>query len=262
MKLYFFRIALLTFIILVSQRCVYHDLPSPPDCSENPIILHEESNTDSECGAATGAFEVSALGGGAPYTFAIAGSTQSSGSFSGLAAGTYEVTVTDQANCVQNITVSINNSDGVNLELTSSPGGCNSSMGTISAVANNGVEPYSFRIDEGVFHESSSFSDLPAGSYTVTVKDATGCEAARTIRVQSGVSFQADISPIISTNCTISGCHNGTQFPDLRNFANIKANASQIKALTSSRAMPQNGSLTQAQIDMIACWVDDGAPSN
>ena len=51
-------------------------------------------------------------------------------------------------------------------------------------------------------------------------------------------------------------------FPISAIFANVQGNAGQIKTLTGNRTMPAEGSLTQAEIDMIACWVDDGAVAN
>jgi len=35
-----------------------------------------------------------------------------------------------------------------------------------------------------------------------------------------------------------------------------------MKARTQSRNMPKEGTLTQAEIDAIGCWVDDGALNN
>ena len=37
--------------------------------------------------------------------------------------------------------------------------------------------------------------------------------------------FGADVFPIISGSCAISGCHNGFQSPTLLNYAQIAANA-------------------------------------
>jgi len=81
-----------------------------------------------------------------------------------------------------------------------------------------------------------------------------------------GTSFSQTISPLISTNCAITGCHvNGQQAPTLENYAQISANAGRIKAKTSNGTMPpptSGQSLTQQEIDDIACWVDAGAPDN
>jgi hypothetical protein len=108
----------------------------------------------------------------------------------------------------------------------------------------------------------NTFSGLPRGDYTVVVGDDTGCEVSQVVRVTSGVSFSGTLAKIIEKNCAISGCHAGSQFPDFRVFKNIHDNALQIKKLTGDHTMPQQGSLTQAEINTIACWVDDGAANN
>lgn len=77
----------------------------------------------------------------------------------------------------------------------------------------------------------------------------------------TNVSYSSVIRPLIDQKC--GNCHlDGSQAPDLTNYSIIKANASKIKSLTQSGIMPQDGSLTQAQKDAIACWVDNGALNN
>jgi hypothetical protein len=129
-------------------------------------------------------------------------------------------------------------------------------------MATSGSSPFFFKINGGEFQTGNTFTNLSQGEYIVTVKDATSCEAGQNIKIKSGTSFSSTISPIIQNNCAISGCHSGSQFPDMRVFKNIQDNASRIKTQTSARTMPLNGTLTQTQIDAIACWVDDGAVEN
>lgn len=80
------------------------------------------------------------------------------------------------------------------------------------------------------------------------------------------VSFATDIQPIIQTNCAVSGCHvPGTGLPDYTDKQVIFSLANKIKTYTSQRIMPPADSgiiLTQEEIDLIACWVDDGAQDN
>jgi len=80
-----------------------------------------------------------------------------------------------------------------------------------------------------------------------------------------GTSFSQSVLPIIQANCAVSGCHAGQQQPTLQSHTQISSNASKIKLRTSNGTMPppQSGnSLTQEEIDAIACWVDAGAPNN
>jgi len=75
------------------------------------------------------------------------------------------------------------------------------------------------------------------------------------------VSYTNDINLLLTQKC--APCHiGGGQFPDLTTYESVSQNAAAIKAQTQSGNMPRGGSLTQDQIDLIACWVDNGALDN
>lgn len=80
------------------------------------------------------------------------------------------------------------------------------------------------------------------------------------------VSFAAEIEPLIQANCALSGCHAaGGVFPELTTFEKISASAPEIKQMTQILQMPppsSGKSLTQQEIDHIACWLEQGAPKN
>lgn len=90
----------------------------------------------------------------------------------------------------------------------------------------------------------------------------TGGGGATTDCSTTSAKFGADIFPIISGSCAITGCHNGTQSPTLTSFAQIAANASLINNQVQSGAMPKTGSLTATQKKQINCWVINGALNN
>ncbi len=84
----------------------------------------------------------------------------------------------------------------------------------------------------------------------------------------TGISpkFSADIQPILTSVCSInSSCHasgstnSGGPFTT---YAQVNAKASNIRAQILSGAMPQTGSITQAQVNAFICWIDSGAPNN
>lgn len=83
---------------------------------------------------------------------------------------------------------------------------------------------------------------------------------------REAVSFAAEIEPLIQANCALSGCHaTGGVFPELSTFEKIKASAADVKQVTQSLQMPppsSGKSLNQQQIDLIACWVGQGALNN
>ena len=218
---------------------------------------------DADCLQQNGFVNVAASGGTGNYQYSInGGAPQPSSTFEGLGAGSYTVSVSDGNGCQSSVALSVNNKEGVNLTLISTAAGCGSAAGMITATAQGGEEPFVYSLNGGAFQDSPVFSDLPAGEYAVSIRDQTDCESSQTIRVSSGISFEASIQPIITNSCAINDCHNGNQFPDFRVFKNIQDNAANIKKLTGDRTMPDEGSLTQQQIDQIACWVDDGALQN
>lgn len=257
------RYYLASAILTLFFSCADHKLPAPIRCEDDPVELELISVGDAECGLNDGSIEVRATGGSGNYLFRInEGEPQSASVFIDLGAGMYEVSASDDNNCVGILGITVQNKNGLNISFQSMDAGCKDFDGTITIEAFNGVEPYQYKINGSSFSDSNTFTDLASGNHTVVVKDDTGCELTQTIRIRSGISYSASIDSIIDTNCAISGCHNGSQFPDFRNFNNVQANAAQIKTLTGNRTMPEEGSLTQTEIDMIACWVDDGALAN
>jgi uncharacterized membrane protein len=78
-------------------------------------------------------------------------------------------------------------------------------------------------------------------------------------------TYSADVSPIISTRCAITGCHaagsvNGPG--ELITYQEIFNARSNIRSAVSSGLMPQGSSLTQSQKNSITCWIDNGAANN
>ena len=248
---------------LTWQGCEDEVEPGPVDCTVNPVELDLVSTDDANCSQEDGRIEVNATGGSGKYEYRLgSGTAQATGVFEGVGAGTYKISATDENNCVATLDVSVLNLEGLNISFETTDAGCGTANGTLTVNAVDGTTPYQFKLDGGAFGSSNTFSNLLKGDHQLIVTDAAGCEITQTVKLTSGISFATSISPIIETKCAISGCHAGTQAPDFRVFSNIKNNAAMIKTLTGNKTMPQTGSLTQAQINMIACWVDDGAPAN
>ena len=78
-------------------------------------------------------------------------------------------------------------------------------------------------------------------------------------------SFATDISPIIQSSCSRSGCHNNGSFNgpgSLVSYSQIFNARAEIRVAVASGQMPLNGSLTAVQKNAILCWIDSGAPNN
>lgn len=264
MKNAFFFISIMIVSSISWQGCENETVPDPVNCDANPVILELVSVEDSHCALNDGSIEVRASGGAENYRFKLENQNEQSASvFQGLTAGVYEISVSDENDCGDILEVQVKNIDGLNITFETTESGCNTSNGSIVVTPADGTGPYQFKIDDGNFTSENTFTGLSGNEYMIVAKDASGCEVSQTVKVQSGISFSGSISPIIQNKCAISSCHNGSLFPDFRVFKNIHDNAAQIKTLTGNKTMPKGGgTLTQDQINMIACWVDDGAPDN
>ncbi|MBN4065849.1 SprB repeat-containing protein [Candidatus Amoebophilus asiaticus] len=134
------------------------------------IQVYVTSITHVSCnGASDGSAHVSASGGLLPYTYSW--STGSVDSFStGLAGGTYFLTVYD-ANMYSALdTVIINEPDPINISFTKLYDEiCGMSDGSATASPSNGTLPYTFAWSNG--SSDSTLIMLTGGTYVVTVTD-------------------------------------------------------------------------------------------
>jgi hypothetical protein len=76
-------------------------------------------------------------------------------------------------------------------------------------------------------------------------------------------SWENDILPLMKRSCAVEGCHDGISRRDWSQYDEVKRYASSAKLRTQNRSMPFEGPpLTQDEINLIACWVDNGALNN
>lgn len=266
------KFSLLSITLIGVFSCSYNDFPKFADCSKSNLGLSVlSSQAPTICQAIDGSVTLLASGGESPYSYSLNGSTfQSSSSFPFLAPGVYVAVVQDAHNCQTNIAVKLNSPESsLTANVVAIPDSeCIGDNGSISVEGLQGKAPYVYQFGSGTFSTQNSFTALSSGTYVVTVKDAQDCPSVVGVvvpRQSTGVSYSKDIVAILQTNCTLSGCHNGDLggSRDWRNFDNVKANAQNIKTRTANKSMPAGGlSLTSEQIQLIACWVDDGANKN
>ena len=110
---------------------------------------------------------------------------QSGTTITGLAAGTYTVTVTDALGCTTTadaiiiepapVTASISNL--VNFDCVT---GTN---GSVTIAAAGGTPDYQYSLDGGAYQLSGNFANLAPGNYTVTVKDANNCTGSADVKI-------------------------------------------------------------------------------
>ncbi|MFN8323880.1 MAG: gliding motility-associated C-terminal domain-containing protein [Chitinophagales bacterium] len=146
--------------------------------------------TQPTCGASNGAINVTPIPAGT-YTYAWSDGPSTMQNRTGLAAGTYTVTITNTAvaGCTFDTTIVLNSNSTLTASLTNPVNpSCAGNDGSITAGVSGGTAPYSVTIDTGAtpftislpFPISQSIPGIPAGTVSVTVTDAAGCTASAT----------------------------------------------------------------------------------
>ncbi|RVT70900.1 hypothetical protein EOD40_17825, partial [Flavobacterium sufflavum] len=164
-------------------------------------------------GGTTGAINLTPTGGTGPYTFNWGGGITTEDR-TGLAAGSYSVTITDANGCtgtVSGITLTqpgaINTATGSQTNVS-----CNGGSNGSASVSPSGGTPgytYSWSPSGGT---AATATGLAAGSYTVTVIDANGCMATRNYTITQpeaalalATSSKTEASCLTNTGSVIAG---------------------------------------------------------
>lgn len=169
----------------------------------------DEMNNLSCFGANDGSFQVSANGGNPPYTFSTANDSNTDGIFSGQAAGTYEVTVTDANNCTTDIitvTLTQPNEIVVNDPIVTNIDCFGNTNGTVEVSATGGAGNLTYTLGDDT-NDTGMFSNLAAGTYPLTVTDADNCTTTLDVVVSQPDELVGIIDAIFNINC--SGTGNG-----------------------------------------------------
>ena len=158
------------------------------------------SHTDEICGNTNGTIDLSVAGGVTPYEYqwdndgvADADDIQD---LTNLAAGTYNVTVTDANMCTTVTVVTIANISGPSLSSSLAHETCANSNGSIDLTVTNGTAPFIYSWNNGL--SSEDVSGVAAGTYEMTVTDANGCSATTSMIISNSDG------PTLSTSVTNS----------------------------------------------------------
>jgi gliding motility-associated-like protein len=159
--------------------------------SPTSLTLTQVTASTSCAGGSNGSATITATGGTAPYSFQVAATTNTTGIFTGLSAGSYICNVTDANGCSQSINFTIVSPIALSAGITGLVSSCNACTGASTVQASNGTPGYTFVWTNSLsvsVGTNAAVSSLCPGNYTVTATDSKGCTATATINVVQTVS--------------------------------------------------------------------------
>lgn len=179
----------------------------------------------------------------------------------GLAVGTYDISVTDDQGCSQELTVSIvqNNApviDTANMVITTAH--CGQADGTVTGITVSGGTPsYSYSWNTTPASATLNLSGAQGGTYTLTVTDSQGCSDNETIAIGNAAAAQiSDVNlQVVQPTCLIPGSINGLQASGNGPFTYSWTSTAQ--AVLNPSALP-SGSYDLTVTDAFGCTTQYG----
>ncbi len=172
----------------------------------NPPTIGNVATTNPTCASNIGSIVITATGGTGSLQYSIDNGVtfQTSNTFTGLGALTYNLVIEDASGCTANslVTLSLPASPVVTNVSTISPLCFSGSDGSLTITASGGDGgPYQYSINGGVtFQASATFTGLNSNTYNIVIQDGNGCQATTTSTVTNPAAVSYTIV-IVDENC-------------------------------------------------------------
>jgi len=157
-------------------------------------------------GGNNGSISVTAIGGVPPYTYLWSnGGTTST--ISGLTVGSYLVTATDSHGCAVVKGYTVNQPSAINIQIMQPTQNlcAGDSTADLTSTVTGGVGPYTSLWSNGV--SGLNNSNLHAGTYTITITDASACTATNAATIVDPLQL---VVTVTTTDETSVGANDGT----------------------------------------------------
>ncbi|RED23252.1 putative secreted protein (Por secretion system target) [Flavobacterium cutihirudinis] len=167
------------------------------------LVVSVGPQTNIAChGGNTGSATVNVTGGTGLYTYKWSPSGGNAATASGLSAGIYTVTVSDEKNCTATQSFTITEPKLLEAVTSKTNVSCyKGNDGTASVNVSGGIEPYVYLWSSKAGNKATA-TGLAPGTYSVTITDANSCSITKTVEIEEGASFA--VNTLAASNITVS----------------------------------------------------------
>lgn len=173
----------------------------------NAFVASLTSTNVSCSGGTNGTINSSVVGGSSPFSYNWStGAT--SPNLTGLTAGLYTLIVKDVKGCTATSSITITQPNAVQTNITSTKETCSYlNNGTATSAPTGGTPGYTY-LWKPSFQTTATATNLSAGTYTLTVADASNCTSTSTVLIKEPPILTADFSSQKNVSC--SGGNDGS----------------------------------------------------
>jgi gliding motility-associated-like protein len=173
----------------------------------------------------------------------------------GLAAGTYDITVTDQVGCPTTLTVTINEPTPINPNADHYDILCAGEVnGRAFASPSGSVPPYTLQWNDPFQQTTDTIGFLAVGAYTVTVTDSQGCLADTTVIVSQPpplvINMTAGPDTCENKNGAVTAWITGGTHPYVYNWSAI-SDSTHLFVIPQPGAHGTNAGLSQGEYEVL-----------
>jgi gliding motility-associated-like protein len=186
---------------------------TPNNCNGTCVVgnafLLNATAVQPSCGLSNGSISFNPSPAGT-YTYVWTPNVSSTSSAGSLAAGNYSIQITNSSGCQVDTIITLVSTGGITgVNINSTNPTCGQSNGSISiGVVTGGTAPYQYNFNGAGLSGTTLYSNLVAGTYTLTVQDNVGCVySSPNITLTNGSGPSAIV---VNSSNTACGLNNGS----------------------------------------------------
>ncbi len=190
-----------TVSVTDDSGCVMMDTVTIDEPDSLVVTFIDSSNVSCN-GGSDGWAQFDITGGTTPYVVQ-SNATANDSVLTNLSAGSHTVKILDDNGCVDSATITLTEPPALisNIDTIIDVKCFGDSTGSVTASSSGGTPPYSYEWDDPANQSGATASSLPAGNYTVTITDDSGCITTDSATIVQPDSFKVDFTVLEPVSC-------------------------------------------------------------